>query len=91
MKIALLGNGKMSQAVRRLAVIEGHQITMALDSRSNPGTQQTFQGDWVTESEVIIDFSVPEAAVDNILRASRTRLPIVQGTTGLVRPNRWTT
>jgi len=82
MKIALLGNGKMSQAVRRLAMTEGHQITVALDSKSNPETHQRFQGDWVTESEVMIDFSAPEAAVDNIIRASRTRLPIVQGTTG---------
>ncbi len=82
MKIALLGTGKMSQAVHRLAEPLGHQIIIALDSKSNPASNRIFQGDWVTESEALIDFSAPEAAVENILRAGRTGLPIVQGTTG---------
>lgn len=82
MKIALLGKGKMAGAIRRIAEQEGHSIVATLDSASNPPANKTFQGSWVQEADVIIDFSAPGAAVDNVLRAVHSEIPIVEGTTG---------
>jgi 4-hydroxy-tetrahydrodipicolinate reductase len=81
MRLALIGKGRMGQTVSRLAESAGHRIVTTLDQHGNLPTS-TFSGDWVSETEVLIDFSAPSAAVENVLRAARTGIPIVQGTTG---------
>jgi 4-hydroxy-tetrahydrodipicolinate reductase len=78
MKIAILGYGKMGQEVERVAMKRGHEIPLVIDSEE----------DWkkvgmqLRDSEVAIDFSLPDAAVNNIYRCFDAGVPVVTGTTG---------
>ncbi|MDD2985774.1 4-hydroxy-tetrahydrodipicolinate reductase [Flavobacterium sp.] len=74
MKIALLGYGKMGKAIERIALERGHEIVVR---RSADGP---FQG--MEQADVAIDFSIPEAAVENISYCLENKIPIVSGTTG---------
>lgn len=74
MKIALLGYGKMGQAIERIALERGHEIVLKKTSNAS------FDG--LEMADVAIDFSVPTAAVANITTALNNNIPIVSGTTG---------
>lgn len=74
MKIALLGYGKMGQAIERIALQRGHEIVLKKTSNAS------FDG--LEMADVAIDFSVPTAAVTNITTALNNNIPIVSGTTG---------
>ena len=74
MKIALLGYGKMGKTIERLAIEKGHSIVF----KSSSGTSE---GD-INKADVAIEFSTPEAAVDNLKLCFETGTPVVSGTTG---------
>lgn len=74
MKIALLGYGKMGKVIEKIALERGHEIVLKKDS------QDTFDG--LNNADVAIDFSVPDAAVQNITMCLENNTPIVSGTTG---------
>ncbi len=76
MNIALFGYGKMGKEIEAFATERKHQITARVDS-SNP--KESF--DYST-TDVIIEFSRPEFASDNIRFAIDNGIPIVVGTTG---------
>ena len=81
MKLALLGVGRMGQAVQALAPERGHQVVAWLDSRSHEeGLGMTAL--LASEAAVAIDFSVPAAVVDNVREATSVGLDVVVGTTG---------
>lgn len=74
MKIALLGYGKMGKAIEKLAIENGHDIVLKLDD---------FQDNIdFNKADVAIDFSMPNAAFNNIVKAIENGIPIVSGTTG---------
>ena len=60
MKIALLGYGRMGKAIEKIAVERGHEIIYRLDHNLEEGMLQ--------KADVAINFSVPEAAVENIIK-----------------------
>ena len=60
MKIALLGYGRMGQAIEKIAVDRGHIIVAKIDKKN--------EGDNY-DADVAINFSVPIAAYNNILGA----------------------
>ncbi|NUY81009.1 4-hydroxy-tetrahydrodipicolinate reductase [Flavobacterium sp. MAH-1] len=74
MKIALLGYGKMGQIIERIALERGHEIVMRKKS------SDSFEG--LSNADVAIDFSVPDAAVGNISACLNGNTPVVSGTTG---------
>jgi len=74
MKIALLGYGRMGQAIEKFALQRAHQIVFTLDKDSA-------QGD-LSKADVAINFSVPQSAVANIKYAVEKQIPVVSGTTG---------
>jgi 4-hydroxy-tetrahydrodipicolinate reductase len=74
MKIALLGYGKMGKSIESVAQEKGHQIVAWRDKSFEKGN--------LSEAEVAINFSVPDAAVANIKSALDVGLPVVCGTTG---------
>jgi 4-hydroxy-tetrahydrodipicolinate reductase len=74
MKIALLGYGKMGQVIERIAIERGHEIVL---KKSRNGS---FSG--LEQADVAIDFSIPDAAVDNISTCFENRIPVISGTTG---------
>ena len=73
MKIALLGYGRMGQAIEKIAIDRGHTIVAKID-KDNP--------DEAYEADVAINFSVPMAAFENITSAIDKKIPVVCGTTG---------
>jgi 4-hydroxy-tetrahydrodipicolinate reductase len=76
MKIALLGYGKMGKTIELIALERGHTIVIKADIGS--------QFD-ITEADVAIDFSVPEAALGNISKCIENGVPVVSGTTGWLK------
>ncbi len=74
MKIALLGYGKMGQVIEKIALQRGHEIVV----RKSIG--DSFDG--LENATVAIDFSAPDAAVENISTALKLGIPVVSGTTG---------
>ena len=74
MKIALLGYGKMGQVIEKIAVQRGHEIVL------RKSIEDTFDG--LENADVAIDFSAPDAAVENISTALKLGIPVISGTTG---------
>jgi 4-hydroxy-tetrahydrodipicolinate reductase len=80
-RIAIIGDGKMGQAIRQLAVEKGWKVTAIVGERESDG------GKGITalslgEPEVAVEFTQPDAAVGNITACLRAGVPIVAGTTG---------
>ena len=73
MKIALLGYGRMGKTIEKLAAERGHEVVKTIDQNDI----YDFNG-----AEVAIDFSVPDAAVNNISACLNAGIPVVSGTTG---------
>lgn len=74
MKIALLGYGKMGQVIERIAKERGHEIVLKKSRNAS------FEG--LDKADVAIDFSIPNAAVDNISTCFENGIPVISGTTG---------
>ena len=74
MKIALLGYGKMGQVIERIAKERGHEIILKKSRNA------TFDG--LQNADVAIDFSIPNAALDNISTCFENGIPVISGTTG---------
>ena len=81
MRIALIGYGKMGKTIERLARDQGHAVSKIMDIDDNP-VGSGFWGDWVENTDVLIDFSLAPAVPANIRNAVDARLPIVVGATG---------
>jgi 4-hydroxy-tetrahydrodipicolinate reductase len=81
MRIALVGYGKMGQLVERVASAHGHEVVARLDIENNQNasgiTRERLNG-----AEVAIDFSSPDAVIDNIRALMDVGMPVVVGTTG---------
>jgi 4-hydroxy-tetrahydrodipicolinate reductase len=78
MKIALLGYGKMGKAIEKVATAKGHDIVYKV----NMENAFDFMPISLQNVDVAIDFSMPSAAVDNILKCFEAKVPIIVGTTG---------
>jgi len=74
MKIALLGYGKMGKTIEKLALQSGHSVVFKSTSNFSEGN--------IHGAEVAIEFSSPDAAVENISKAIKAGIPTVSGTTG---------
>ncbi len=78
MNILLLGYGKMGQLIGQIAESRGHKLIgkINIDNRSELEALNS------EEIDVAIEFSQPEAAVENIKWALDRNIPILSGTTG---------
>jgi 4-hydroxy-tetrahydrodipicolinate reductase len=79
--VAVIGDGKMGQAIRQLALDKGWKVTAMLGERENAG------GAGITarslgNPQVAVEFTQPDAAVGNIIACLKAGVPIVVGTTG---------
>jgi 4-hydroxy-tetrahydrodipicolinate reductase len=79
--IAIIGDGKMGQAIRELAQAKGWKVAALIGERESAG------GTGITRSalgnaDVAVEFTEPKAAVANISAALRAGVPVVAGTTG---------
>jgi len=78
MNIALLGYGKMGKLIGELATERGHQIVAKIDLE-NQDLRDALDPKTI---DVAIEFSQPEAALDNIRWAITQGIPVLSGTTG---------
>jgi 4-hydroxy-tetrahydrodipicolinate reductase len=74
--LAIIGMGKMGQAIASLAASHGFRVVATLD-RHQAITRESLAG-----ALVAIEFSTPESAVANALACVAARCPVVVGTTG---------
>lgn len=74
MKIALVGYGKMGHIIDDIATKKGHEIVAKLNETP------TFEN--LNNPDVVIEFSNPEVAFNNIKVCLENNIPVVCGTTG---------
>lgn len=78
MKVAIIGYGKMGQEIEKLARSRGHEIVSVIDV-NNP---EDFESDAFRSADVAIEFTNPQAAYGNYLKAFAAGVKVVSGSTG---------
>ena len=78
MKIALIGYGKMGHIIKSIALERGHEIVCVIDKDN----VEDFNSAAFASADVAIEFTTPQTAEANILRAWAAGVPVVSGTTG---------
>ncbi len=76
MKIAILGYGRMGKSIETVAMQRNHTIVCRIDSKN--------EGD-LKNADMVINFSVPSSAFNNIKEAINNKIPVVSGTTGWLK------
>jgi 4-hydroxy-tetrahydrodipicolinate reductase len=74
MNIALVGYGKMGKIIGEIAEKKGHEIVARLNE--TPTVEN------LNDPDVVIEFSNPEVAFENIKVCLENQIPVVCGTTG---------
>ena len=74
MRILMSGYGKMGKTIERIAMARKHEFVYKLNE--TPTQEQ------LKDVDVMIDFSVPDAAFTNAKTAIESKTPVVMGTTG---------
>jgi 4-hydroxy-tetrahydrodipicolinate reductase len=74
MNIALFGYGKMGKMIEQTAIERGHSIVAKVEVDT---TNIDF-----SNMDVAIDFSMPDAAFQNITNCIENGVPVISGTTG---------
>jgi 4-hydroxy-tetrahydrodipicolinate reductase len=78
MRIALLGYGKMGKAIEAIAVERGHEVVYKID-KDNSEDRNLLTKESV---DVVIEFSSPHSATENLKFCMERGLKVVCGTTG---------
>jgi 4-hydroxy-tetrahydrodipicolinate reductase len=79
MRFLVLGRGKTGALVAEVARERGHEVR-SLGSENQDGRELTLE--LLQQTDVIVEFTTPHAAIPNIIRAVEAGVPIVVGTTG---------
>jgi 4-hydroxy-tetrahydrodipicolinate reductase len=80
MRILVLGMGKTGKLVAEVAAERGHSVHV-LDAKENAGAS-ALTPPFVAGFDVVIDFTTPEAAIQNMRACLATGAKMVIGTTG---------
>ena len=78
MKIALIGYGKMGHAIEEIALTRGHEIVLKVSIENVE--DNTISN--IRKADVVIEFTGPHSAYDNIIRCLDAGVPVVSGSTG---------
>ena len=81
MKIALIGYGKMGKMIEQIAISRGHEIVSIIDIDN----QQDFESAEFASADVAIEFTAPQAAYGNYLKAWDKGVKVVSGSTGWMK------
>ena len=81
MKIALIGYGKMGKMIEQIARDRGHEIVSIIDIDN----QQDFDSPAFASADVAIEFTAPQAAYGNYLKAWSKGVKVVSGSTGWMK------
>jgi 4-hydroxy-tetrahydrodipicolinate reductase len=78
MDIAIIGYGRMGHEIESIAVKRGHNIKLIIDlDNSGDLNEANLKG-----IDVVIEFSSPAVAFDNVKKCLQLKVPVVSGTTG---------
>lgn len=83
LKIAIIGYGKMGKAIEEIALQKGHQVVLKINSEN----RQELTVENLQKADVAIEFTNPEAVVQNIIKCLDAEIPVVSGSTGWL--DRW--
>jgi 4-hydroxy-tetrahydrodipicolinate reductase len=78
MNIALIGYGRMGHEIESMALRRGHKIGLIIDiDNMNDLCREKLVG-----IDVVIEFSSPSSAFENVIKCLEFSVPVVSGTTG---------
>ncbi len=78
LKIGLFGYGKMGRAIESLASGHGVEIAWCITQENRADVTPEL----LRRADVVIEFTRPEAAFDNVMLCLQAGIPVVSGTTG---------
>lgn len=78
LKVGLLGYGKMGKTIDSMALAYEVEIVWRIGREQRP----SLTAEKIREADVVIEFSRPEAGLDNVLACLEAGVPVVSGTTG---------
>lgn len=78
MNIALIGYGKMGQAIEKIALERGHHVVLKISIDN----LEDFTIDNLRKADVAIEFTGPESAPHNLQQCFAAGVPVVCGSTG---------
>jgi 4-hydroxy-tetrahydrodipicolinate reductase len=78
MKVAIIGYGKMGHEIEKVARSRGHEIVSIIDV-NNP---EDFESEAFRSADVAIEFTNPQSAYGNYLKAFAAGVKVVSGSTG---------
>ena len=81
MKIALIGYGKMGKMIEQIALDRGHEIVSIIDIDN----QEDFDSPEFASADVAIEFTAPQVAYGNYLKAWAKGVKVVSGSTGWMK------
>lgn len=81
MKIALIGYGKMGKMIEKIARDRGHEIVSIIDINN----QSDFESKAFASADVAIEFTAPQVAYSNYLKAWKAGVKVVSGSTGWLK------
>ena len=78
MKIAIVWYGRMGEVVEKYVKQRGHEIAIIIDPKKGTKKEDLL---WV-QFDVIIEFSVPEFALENMQFYAKNNMKVIMATTG---------
>ena len=78
LKLGLLGYGKMGKAIEQIADQQGFEIIWRIRRENAAERTQAL----LCTADVVIEFSRPEAAFENVMACLEAGVPVISGTTG---------
>jgi 4-hydroxy-tetrahydrodipicolinate reductase len=81
LRIAIVGYGKMGRSIERLAAEHDCEVARIFRSTENTNAVALNRGS-LSSTDVVIEFTMPQAAPQNLLRLIQAGVPVVTGTTG---------
>ena len=82
MNIAIIGYGKMGHEIEKAAKARGITVKSIIDKSENNAAYKEINEQSMRDVDVCIDFTNPDAVLDNIKKILKFRKNIVVGTTG---------
>jgi 4-hydroxy-tetrahydrodipicolinate reductase len=78
MKLALIGYGKMGQAIEEIARHRKHEVVLTIGQSNH----QDFTREKLSQADVAIEFTSPHSAYEHIKSCLDWQVPVVSGSTG---------
>jgi 4-hydroxy-tetrahydrodipicolinate reductase len=82
MKVLIVGYGNMGKEVEKILLRRNHSITARVDNSADRADVTEITDALCRDSDVVIEFSLPDAVRDHIALYTKHNLPAVIGTTG---------